>query len=484
MTFMLRCTKRHDKGRVDMLHVSNDLSTRRVIGFACNQGFVLFLFYMGFNRSLSLGSMTFERAELFSLLVFMVIGFALLKIVSRKVCDLLLSRPFLYIYAVVMVVGALGWTDSITVFELPVLGIFLGLTESFLLMAWGRAFGAIEKDQSIPEVFVGSLVAALICLICGCVAIPGIMYVLRVLPLISAILVTVPSSSDAPTAPSASLSSLQSGSDTILLSLKILVGTFLFGISAGIMQTFDTDPGTATMPSYPVALLLFGAFLAGGLSLLLSDGFGRGAALNKLYRVTIFMITIGFLLVPLPEFALSVLPGDSIVLAGYLSLTVVLIALFLIIALITSSDVAASFSRGFMALYGGEAVGVLIANGIDCAQTGDSSPYTFVAIAGVLVLFSYVFLFTERDFDDLSRMVTDTNSFDAACEKIAREGGLSRRETEILPYVLKGRTSERIAGELCISKSTVDTHLRRIYAKVDVHSRQELIDLSEREQLR
>ena len=42
------------------------------------------------------------------------------------------------------------------------------------------------------------------------------------------------------------------------------------------------------------------------------------------------------------------------------------------------------------------------------------------------------------------------------------------------------RTGERIAAEFYISKSTVDTHLRRIYAKCGVHGRQELIDLGER----
>ena len=49
----------------------------------------------------------------------------------------------------------------------------------------------------------------------------------------------------------------------------------------------------------------------------------------------------------------------------------------------------------------------------------------------------------------------------------------------MLPLALKGRTAERIAGELFVSKSTIDTHLRRIYTKCNVHTRQELIDLAE-----
>ena len=63
---------------------------------------------------------------------------------------------------------------------------------------------------------------------------------------------------------------------------------------------------------------------------------------------------------------------------------------------------------------------------------------------------------------------------------IATQAKLSKREREILPLALRGRTAERIASEFFISKNTVDTHLRRIYAKCDVHTRQELIDLSER----
>ena len=68
---------------------------------------------------------------------------------------------------------------------------------------------------------------------------------------------------------------------------------------------------------------------------------------------------------------------------------------------------------------------------------------------------------------------------DATCRKISKQAGLSPREAEVLPLALKGRTGERIASELCISKSTVDTHLRRIYAKCGVHNRQELIDFAE-----
>lgn len=54
--------------------------------------------------------------------------------------------------------------------------------------------------------------------------------------------------------------------------------------------------------------------------------------------------------------------------------------------------------------------------------------------------------------------------------------GLSTRELEILDLFAQGRSANWIAEHLTISKNTVRTHLRAIYSKLDVHSRQELLD--------
>lgn len=54
---------------------------------------------------------------------------------------------------------------------------------------------------------------------------------------------------------------------------------------------------------------------------------------------------------------------------------------------------------------------------------------------------------------------------------------LSRREHEVFSLLSRGYTARRIAQELYISESTVQTHVKRIYAKCGVHSKQELIEL-------
>lgn len=149
-----------------------------------------------------------------------------------------------------------------------------------------------------------------------------------------------------------------------------------------------------------------------------------------------------------------------------------------------ASTPALAFARGFAALFAGEMAGIALGNAIDAVGTRGETPYAVVACAGLAALFAYLFLFTERDFRSLSVAVRNTDLFEEACRHLAEDAGLSNREAEILPLALKGRTGERIAAEFYISKSTVDTHLRRIYQKCGVHSRQELIDLGERTERR
>lgn len=73
----------------------------------------------------------------------------------------------------------------------------------------------------------------------------------------------------------------------------------------------------------------------------------------------------------------------------------------------------------------------------------------------------------------------ETDAFEETCRLLAAQYGLTERETEVLGYLARGRTNTYIAEELSISPTTVRGHIRHIYTKLDVHKRQELIDLFE-----
>lgn len=61
------------------------------------------------------------------------------------------------------------------------------------------------------------------------------------------------------------------------------------------------------------------------------------------------------------------------------------------------------------------------------------------------------------------------------CARLSREGGLSPRESEILVYLGRGHGIVYVAKTLVISESTVRTHVKSIYRKLGVSSREELL---------
>ena len=65
------------------------------------------------------------------------------------------------------------------------------------------------------------------------------------------------------------------------------------------------------------------------------------------------------------------------------------------------------------------------------------------------------------------------------CRTLAERYGLSSRETEVAELIARGYTGPAIAEALFISENTMRTHNRRIYAKLGVHKKQELLRLLE-----
>ena len=63
------------------------------------------------------------------------------------------------------------------------------------------------------------------------------------------------------------------------------------------------------------------------------------------------------------------------------------------------------------------------------------------------------------------------------CLGMARRYRLTPRETEVFTLLAQGRTRAFIQDELVLSGSTIKTHVSHIYAKMDVHDRQEMMDL-------
>lgn len=83
---------------------------------------------------------------------------------------------------------------------------------------------------------------------------------------------------------------------------------------------------------------------------------------------------------------------------------------------------------------------------------------------------------TEARLDPLFSGMDD---IDKKCQAVAYECKLTKRESEVLNYLARGRNTAYVSEQLYLSRNTVKGYTKSLYAKLGVHSHQELIDVME-----
>lgn len=82
-----------------------------------------------------------------------------------------------------------------------------------------------------------------------------------------------------------------------------------------------------------------------------------------------------------------------------------------------------------------------------------------------------------RSADAVKEIERMKDSIDACCSSLSDRYQLTHKETEILRYLVRGRSVQSIAEEIFVSENTIKTHMRHLYQKLDVHNREELMRL-------
>ena len=73
----------------------------------------------------------------------------------------------------------------------------------------------------------------------------------------------------------------------------------------------------------------------------------------------------------------------------------------------------------------------------------------------------------------------EASAFDDNLASLSKRYYLTERETEVVGLLAQGRSRVGIGEKLFISENTVRTYVKSVYAKLDIHSKQELLDLLE-----
>ena len=72
---------------------------------------------------------------------------------------------------------------------------------------------------------------------------------------------------------------------------------------------------------------------------------------------------------------------------------------------------------------------------------------------------------------------TPSVTLDARCKYIRQRFGLTERETDMVRLLAHGRSKTSISKELFISENTVKSYTRNVYSKLNIHSKQQLLDI-------
>lgn len=117
-------------------------------------------------------------------------------------------------------------------------------------------------------------------------------------------------------------------------------------------------------------------------------------------------------------------------------------------------------------------------------MTGRFLPAGALEVVLFLIVSLYVFVLvvalsleTRKRRDAPLEKVAIAPELAQRCRVLCDGGKLSERESEVFSYLVIGRSSTYIANKLYLSPNTVKSHIQRIYAKLNVGTKEEMIDL-------
>ncbi|WP_139650974.1 response regulator transcription factor [Raoultibacter phocaeensis] len=275
-------------------------------------------------------------------------------------------------------------------------------------------------------------------------------------------------------------------------SHPVFVSIMLFNAAYGYalnLQTAVETPVQMLLSYVPVTIVFFAVAI------------GR-AKLNAdiLFQTSTLLVFAGFLIAPLVLIGSGISGGlqlsGAFLHAGASTFTLLM---YFLVAVVGSRNplggiTTVAFAMG--ASWCGIGIGALASQAIGTLTAGNTEGILWASAFITFGFMFYNFVVLKRfSFESTIQGIVpvapaaiesvsesaaeDTPSLEDNCRTVAERFGLTKRESEVLELLARGRTSPVIQEKLFLSHNTVKTHVRHIYTKMGIHSQQELIDIVE-----
>lgn len=386
---------------------------------------------------------------------------------------------------------AVAWFEGVlTPFEVIAIGISTGLGQAALFMQWGKVFASYPSEHFIEQVCAAFLIAAL--LVCAKSLLPPLadMLLIALMPLVSTsiLIARFPLSSTPTTSQPTSRQKEPSRRDTSNLLARTCAGALGIGILMGVLRCL-TNGEVSFNSLYAISKLLAASICC---FVIYRQRTRHWIEFSMIYRYIMLLMAAGIALYPfVASSTLSVLVsriGVSCLEAFMWIIVLGFVKCFNVVPL-------RAIGWCWASLTGGLCLGALVGYGLmggGIVTSATTAGIALILLFGLLIVL--LFVLTERDLialegwgvfsadhhadtaaDSLPAMDTARQLIGSQAREISQRFCLSNREEEVLVLLAMGWSRSHIKSELYVSLGTVNTHISHIYAKLGIHSKEELL---------
>ncbi|MFR3091743.1 MAG: response regulator transcription factor [Eggerthella lenta] len=261
--------------------------------------------------------------------------------------------------------------------------------------------------------------------------------------------------------------------------LLMAIYAFAYGLKESSMYQSTLGPHSAFGTLAVAAIVFVGVIARGG-----KFDFG------VIYRIALPLMVAAFLILPNVG-VLGQAASDFCTSASYTAFSILIMLIMANLCYRYGMSAVWLFGiergvRALFTLFGRQTEQLLGAPSFGLAGSDAvvSGLVVILVVAATMILFSEKELssrwgvsFLGEDGTAGDRAIVKKQELANRCQELARSYGLSPREEEVLLPLAQRKTVGSIERELFIANGTAKTHIRHIYRKLDIHSRDELSDL-------
>jgi DNA-binding CsgD family transcriptional regulator len=348
---------------------------------------------------------------------------------------------------------------------------------AFVILMWSELYSCLNLMRVALYYCVSIIIGALIIYLARGMYLPWIFTLCLLLPLVSLCCVLLSYNSipdkETPVVPKSWFTF--PWKPTLLMAI--------YGLAFGLkeVELYSSSFGPHSSPGTVVAAGLV------AIGLLVQ---GKHFDFTVIYRVGLPLLICAFLLVPSFDIFIPAV-NDFCVSASYAAFSILTMMIFANMGYRYNISALWLFGleRGIRALF--VFFGRMISDNASLLTFSVIEPELLIFLITVVLLVALtMLLISERDLssrwgvrflgstdNDADAITVSKQTLSTGISELARKYKLTQREEEVLLLLAQGASISQIERDLFIANGTAKAHVRHIYKKMDIHSRDELLKL-------